>query len=553
MTSIRSGERSSDPLAALLTPPDYRSDYATSLDTSVPWRNPSEVEIAGRHYTVVRPRIRDPRFHLAAVIISLHVLGQTVLDFDVSILQILAAVGTAGLIGFVVTLVSDRTIAWPASAVLAGNGVAFILRVPGTQHGEWWSARGWWIFSATAALGLASKYVIRWKGRHIFNPSNFGLVVAFLVLGSNRADPLPFWWGPQSGATIAALVVIGVGGVAIVIRLGIAAIAVSFWVAFASSLAVVAASDHCLAAPWHLGPVCGREFWWTLVTSPEILVFMFFMITDPKSSPTGRVRRVVYGASIGFLATLLASPQTTEFATKVAVLSALAIVCAARPLFEPRLPAADASDDRLGRFVLGFRHPGRLPLRPLAVAATIVVTGTLLVVLAPNSIEATATASETDGSVAARPEFGPDELSRPEVVVNPSDRVAARLEPATVTAIGRDVTEDLAIIERARREQRPALLATATGESTLETLDRALAKEMATGSVEVSTTRLDVITISVARRVGQGNPAIMVTLEGVESHADGPTTDVHDTYEVKTRAGRWVLVTDDIPPGFTPP
>ena len=76
---------------------------------------------------------------------------------------------------------------WPASALLTGNGVAFVLRVPGTEHGDWWSLRGWWIFVGTAAVSLLSKYVFKWRGEHVFNPSNIGLVLCFLVLG--RAGP----------------------------------------------------------------------------------------------------------------------------------------------------------------------------------------------------------------------------------------------------------------------------------------------------------------------------------------------------------------------------
>ena len=49
--------------------------------------------------------------------------------------------------------------------MLTGNGVAFILRVPGTEHGDWWSLHGWWIYAGTAAVSLLSKYVIR-SARH---------------------------------------------------------------------------------------------------------------------------------------------------------------------------------------------------------------------------------------------------------------------------------------------------------------------------------------------------------------------------------------------------
>ena len=186
---------------------------------------------------------------------------------------------------------------WPASAMLTGNGVAFILRVPGTEHGDWWSLRGWWIFVGTAAVSLLSKYVIKWRGNHIFNPSNIGLVLCFLLLGRNRAEPLDFWWGPMSPWLVLAFAVIVTGGFMILSRLKLLWIALGFWVAFAAGIAVLAATGHAMIARWHLGPITGFYFWWVLVTSPEVLVFLFFMITDPKTAPRGQRGRVVYAVA----------------------------------------------------------------------------------------------------------------------------------------------------------------------------------------------------------------------------------------------------------------
>jgi hypothetical protein len=222
-----------------------------------------------------------------------------------------------------------------------------VLRVPGTQHGDWWSTNGWWIFAGTAAISLLSKYVIKWRGSHIFNPSNFGLVLCFLVLGSDRVEPLDFWWGPMTAWMALALAIIVVGGLAILLRLKLLGIAAGFWFAFAAGIAVVAFTGHAMTARWHLGPVTSRYFWWVLVTSPEVLVFMFFMITDPKTTPRGRVARVVYGVGVGLLATLLIAPMQTEFQAKVALLGSLTLVCAARPLLEWLLPTAGSADDRL--------------------------------------------------------------------------------------------------------------------------------------------------------------------------------------------------------------
>src|SRR5256884_9531193 len=145
--------------------------------------------IRGTSYPVLLPKLRDPRLHLAATITSLQVIGQVGFHFEVSIAQILLAVITCAVLEVVIAMRAQRVVLWPASAMLTGNGVAFVLRVPGTAHGDWWSLRGWWIFAGTAAVSLLSKYAIKWRGGHAFNPSKFGVVLWFLVLGPNPPEP----------------------------------------------------------------------------------------------------------------------------------------------------------------------------------------------------------------------------------------------------------------------------------------------------------------------------------------------------------------------------
>jgi hypothetical protein len=237
--------------------------------------------IRGTAYPVVLPKLSDPRLHLAAVITTLQVLGQTVFDFRLSIAQILISLLTCAVLEIAITFKKQHVLMWPASALLTGNGVAFILRVPGTEHGDWWSLRGWWIFAATAAVSLLSKYVIVWRGGHVFNPSNIGLVLCFLVLGRGRAEPLDVWWGPMSQWLGLAFAVIIAGGLVILSRLRLLRVAVGFWLSFAAGIGLLALTGHTMTARWHLGPITGFSFWWVLVTSPEVLVFLFFMITDP--------------------------------------------------------------------------------------------------------------------------------------------------------------------------------------------------------------------------------------------------------------------------------
>ena len=336
------------------------------------------VRIRGTAYPLLLPTWRDPRLHLASVIVTLQVLGQTAFDFRLSIAQILVSLVTCAVLEVSIAFRRQRVVMWPASALLTGNGVAFVLRVPGTEHGDWWSMNGWWIFAGTAAVGLLSKYVITFRGRHIFNPSNFGLVLCFVLLGPEHADPLAFWWGPMSLWLALALVLIVGGGLAILSRLHLVGIAVGFWLTFAAGVAVLAATGHEMTAAWHLGPIAGLDLWWLLVTSPEVLVFLFFMITDPRTIPeTGRGRRI-YAVSVGLLATLLIAPWTSEFSAKLAVLGALTVVCAARPLL---IVAAERT--RLGR-VTGW-SPVRLGGAAAVALALVVAAG---LVSAPDSAPA---------------------------------------------------------------------------------------------------------------------------------------------------------------------
>jgi hypothetical protein len=394
------------------------------------------LSVGRRRYPIVGPRLADPRLHLAAVIISLQVLGQTVLGFDLSIAQILASLATCAVLELAITFWQQRAIVWPASALLTGNGVAFILRVPGTVHGDWWSTKGLHLYIAIAALSLLSKHLVRVGGRPLFNPSNLGLVAGFLILGSAVADPQDLWWGPLSPAIVVTLAVIVAGGIFVTARQGLLPVAAAFYATFAAGTGLLAATGHCITARWHTGPVCDGSYWWVLVTSPEILVFLLFMITDPKTIPAGRVGRVLHGTLVGAAATLLVAPQTTEFATKVAILGALVVACAARPLLERRCPAREG--ERFGAWIRAGRRPVVAAGATAALLAATVGAG-----WPARTAPAPPTAA---GAATARPPVDLPAGAVPEPVIDPT---AARVQPpvtaAEARAMARDLVEDLTL------------------------------------------------------------------------------------------------------------
>jgi Na+-translocating ferredoxin:NAD+ oxidoreductase RnfD subunit len=493
------------------------------------------VTIRGRPYRVLLPTLRDPRLHLAAVIFSLQILGQVAFDFNLSIAQILISLGTCAVLEVGIAAARQHVLMWPASALITGNGVSFILRVPGTQHGDWWSMHGWWIYVGTSAVSLLSKHLIQIKGRHIFNPSNFGLVLCFLVLGPTRANPLDFWWGPMSPWLLLAFAIIVGGAVAILSRLKLFGLAAGFWVAFAVAVAALVATGHTIVAHWHLGPMGNAYLWRVLLTSPEILIFLFFMITDPRTTPIGQRGRLAYGAGVGLLAALMIAPLHTEYATKVAILASLTVVCAARPIVE-RLPLQRIQPRRLA-LVGGIA---------LAVYAAALVTGGI-VWRTPSA----ATAASASGSL-------------PPIAILPSQGVDSKLDTTTSREIAADLLSDLHSETAALTARESESLAKATVGDEQHALERQMSAAAAR-SIEVPTYRVDGIRIHLEAGHGQGPVIAVAQLDGavtVTTYRDDPAVVVrkappvplHETLELESHGGRWVVahVRSGRPVAFVP-
>lgn len=314
----------------------------------------------------VPPNPRDPRLRVAAVIISLQVLGQTVLGFKVSIAQILISIGVCAAVDIGFTLWRERTLAWPASGLLTGNGTAFILRTAHTQHADWWSLNGIQFFVAASLIGILSKYVVKVGDRHVFNPSNLGLVAILLVVGSPNVFPQYLWWGPLQAPVIAALAVIVVGAVFVLRTVRMVPMAAAFLAAFLPLVAVRAATGGCFAAIWHTGPVCGATYWLDICTSPELLIFVFFMMSDPRTTPSNTRGRMAYAVLTAVLAAGLLSLQPTEYGVKVAILGALTIACTV-------VPVIDWLGSRPVRAASAWAAARRQALDPVVVGLVLVV------------------------------------------------------------------------------------------------------------------------------------------------------------------------------------
>lgn len=525
-------------------------------------------------YPFVPPNVHDVRMRLAVVTTSLHILGQTSFDFNLSIAQILITLATCAAIELTITFRRQQAIIWPTSALLTGNSVALILRAPGTEHGDWWSLHGWWVFVLTAVLAMCSKYVIRWKGAHIFNPSNFALVVIFVVLGENLADPQILWWGDLSvGLVMGFLVILG-GSIAVTAKVKHLRTAIAFWLPYATFMTVLTMSGHAINTNWHVGPLQGWSLWTTLTLSPEVLVFVFFMISDPKASTRTARGKIVFGLMIAMFSALLVAPQTGEFGTKVGILGGLVLACPFVPFIDSRVLTQDAvlreRERLLRQRVEGTDSSGRdadiasdnhvnqpastttIPTAargraamPIAVVATItVVASTVFFLGRSNSV--VSYSKDSADILALRSTVDLQGLELPHVTLASSiERSAFSLTQDVATKIGTDAAHDLLIEAAALSDLDHDLIAAAStgtrlalGRSALESIKAGTAADQ----IRSITYAFDSIAVGVFKRDDgpQTSPELGVEVTGTIRINDNPHP-LNSTYTVTQQSGFYLI------------
>jgi Na+-translocating ferredoxin:NAD+ oxidoreductase RnfD subunit len=413
--------------------------------------------------------------------------------------------------------------------MLTGSGVALILRVVGTTPGDHWTTHGTEVFAVVAGLSLLSKYVIKYRGSNIFNPSNIGLVVAFIVLGASRVEPLDFWWSPLTPAMFLAYAVIIGGGLLITRRLKLLVLAASFWLVLAAGLGVLAASGHCMTANWAFAPVCGFDYWRVIVTSPETMIFLFFMITDPKTVPGGRVGRVVFGALVAIASVLVMATQSDEFGTKVALLAGLVVMCAARPIIDRLVPAAKTEGDSVARYlrrvVLGDPETGPRGLRRVggfAAAAAVIVLFPVAIVVAGTPSRGYVAPDTSE--LLSRTPVQVDPATLPQITVEQDvvdfdhELAGSGIQPVLVT-----LAQNLEIENQALLRHDESLLEVVDHGDRLIQMQALLSSDSASGTVTVRHYHFDSVAVSLVVPFGKQT--------GLSLGFTGAGTVTEDTYD----------------------
>lgn len=162
---------------------------------------------------------------------------------------------------------------WPhlASAYITGISVGILIRSP-----------AFWPFALCSLISITSKYVLRVKGRHVWNPSNFGVSVLLFLAGDIVAS-LSIQWGNF----LLPMIVIWALGSVIIWRLRRFHITGTYVVSF---LLFAFLRAWMTGSPWQseIAPITG----------PEYQLFIFFMITDPKTTVRGKMGQCLVAFSI---------------------------------------------------------------------------------------------------------------------------------------------------------------------------------------------------------------------------------------------------------------
>lgn len=168
------------------------------------------------------------------------------------------------------------------SALITAFGLSLLLKT-----------NDWGVAVLAAVLSIASKYLLRVGGKHIFNPSALGIVLTIWLTG--KAWISPGQWGSN------AVILFGVLTLGFIVTTRIQKADVS--IAFLGTFAALVFIRQIIYLGWPL------DHFIQSVSTGSLLIFSFFMITDPKTIPNHTWARVCWSAAIAAIAFYLTAFQ----------------------------------------------------------------------------------------------------------------------------------------------------------------------------------------------------------------------------------------------------
>src|SRR6202167_4256954 len=162
------------PLTAPVVPAQAPSQAATHSSNQAPVPNPT----GGKRLFSLDNRYIAPAF-ITCILLAGHLSFGILESYQKTLLAIVTSIGLELILG----RIFFHKWVHPASAYISGISVGILVRSP-----------AFWPYALCSAISITSKYVLRVKGRHIWNPSNFG-ISAMLFLVPDTVASLSIQWG----------------------------------------------------------------------------------------------------------------------------------------------------------------------------------------------------------------------------------------------------------------------------------------------------------------------------------------------------------------------
>jgi Na+-transporting NADH:ubiquinone oxidoreductase subunit NqrB len=247
----------------------------------------------------------DPRVFQIAALSGLVVYGLAVLRFDVSLGRAFVILAVALLTQWICTDIWQLPRFDPKSALISALSLILLLRTESEL-----------LAVVAAIIAISSKFLLRWNGKHIFNPTNIALVA---LLATGQAWVSPAQWG--NFAFFAFLMCCL--GIVVVNRARRSDVTFAFLAFFCALV---------LARAWWLGDPMAIPL--HRLQNGALLLFSFFMISDPKTTPDSRGARILFA----FLVAAGAVWIQIRFFRSDAILLSLAFFSLLTPLLDKLLP-----------------------------------------------------------------------------------------------------------------------------------------------------------------------------------------------------------------------
>ena len=215
-----------------------------------------------------------PPVFITFILLVGQLVGGILESYEKTLLAIASAIMAEILLG---RLLTGK---WPhlASAYITGISVGILVRSPAV-----------WPYLWCSVVSITSKYVLRVQGRHIWNPSNFG-ISALLFLASFTGATLSVQWGNN----LYAMLIIWALGSLIIYRLKRFHISLSYVAAF-------------FLFAWVRSWATGHGFLAEIapITGPMYQLFVFFMITDPKTTVHSKLGQCAVAVGVALVEMIL--------------------------------------------------------------------------------------------------------------------------------------------------------------------------------------------------------------------------------------------------------